>query len=174
MAADEPSVGRLIFKLVLKFVVPLVVVLSFIPGPNGQPIISWSDWLPDKQLITDAKKMLGKAPIKDNPFSNTSSKKTIYKWKDEHGRWQFSQDPPRNIATKAETFTVSANINTMAAPTTIDTNNDNTDTIKMHEIDKPAFPLPTTISPMDIPKLIENTKNIQKIMDQRNKNLEGR
>ncbi len=175
MATENSSIGRLILKLAFKFILPLVIILSFIPGPNGKPIMDWSAWLPNKQLMTDAKKMLGQAPIKDNPFK---TEKTVYKWKDEHGNWQFSQTPPKNLATKSEKFSVSSKVNTMSAPPAVETDSssgggsDQSDTVKMHEIDKPSFPSPTTISPADIPKLIENVKNVQKIMDQRGEKLE--
>ena len=68
----------------------------FIKGPNGKPLMTIEDLLPAGASEP--------APIES---------KTVYRWQDENGVWQFSDDPA--AAGLAEQMVLDGNINTMPA-----------------------------------------------------------
>ena len=107
-------------KVILVLVLLLGVVLPMmIKGPDGKPIMSVDDWIPDvdTEQVTGAVDQLqalssgqvapdqagtlpdpspNNAPmVKDSdPAMLGSSSGKMYKWQDENGRWHFSSQKP--------------------------------------------------------------------------------
>ena len=156
-----------IFWITVKFVTPVVVLLSLIPSPNGKPFIDWSDLMPSadtQQKVAD----LIDIDISDfsaddltAPFKETKTR--VYKWRDEKGQWHFSQDPPLHL--KSETMILSNKINTMKAPEKMPekrpasaTSSFNTSTPTGTGIGLPYG---------NVKQLMQDAKNLQKISDER-------
>lgn len=91
-----------LIKALLALLLPLLVVLMVLPGPDGKPVMSLSDWMPEKPDTG----WLSKTPL--------SRETSLYRWQDEQGHWNFSQEKPTNTALY-ETMTVSGNVNTLPA-----------------------------------------------------------
>jgi len=95
-----------------KFLLLLLVVLGlglpmFLKGPDGRPIMTISDWLPETEslrrsvrklqsttasLIPDAAVVTGSAT---GLSRTTLGNGEMYKWQDEHGGWHFSNQKPQ-------------------------------------------------------------------------------
>lgn len=97
---------------------------------------------------------------------------SVYKWKDAEGNWQFSDTPPENDV--AEQVTVSTHLNRDIAPPPPETREVTTTESKSGKtklIRDDGF-APTTISPDKISTLVEDAKNVQKLVDDRKKQLD--
>lgn len=68
-------------KLLFALVILVVVVPMFIKGPDGQPIMSFSDWMPAKPQV--------KSPV-------SSSSPEYYRYRDVDGNWQYTDRPPED------------------------------------------------------------------------------
>ena len=86
--------------VLLVFVTILLVLPMLIKGPNGRPIMTVSDWIPDFGIQASnggLKVSSGAGGIqiasKDKPGSLLPAGK-MYKWKDEKGRWHYSNEKP--------------------------------------------------------------------------------
>ena len=86
-------------KIMVLLLVAAFAGLFFIKGPAGEPIMSLEDLM----------------PTVDEP--QTSEPETVYKWQDENGVWQFSNQPRDAVIaeTIGETVEYDGNINTMPA-----------------------------------------------------------
>ena len=92
----ERSLFFMIAKPVIIFMIPTILVMSFLPGPSGKPLMSFSDWLPSKDSFKPIISLLEKSGI-DARFLNAllpDSKKVMYRWKDRDGKWQLSEVVP--------------------------------------------------------------------------------
>ncbi|WP_430460633.1 DUF4124 domain-containing protein [Thalassolituus sp. LLYu03] len=121
----------------------------FIKGPNGQPLMT--------------------LPQKDQQLSTEETRQTYYKWQDEKGQWHFGDDVPKDAKTVAVEIDTAANI---------------LQSVKM-PVAEPVKPkakaqttpsaipgIPMTVNPAEIPKLIEDAKNVQTMVDDRARQLE--
>jgi hypothetical protein len=158
--------------------------LFVLKKPDGTPILSMQDFLPDisslaldaKKLIRDAKELtssIGNSPdgnSEDGAEQNAQAESGIYRWKDSNGQWQFSDTPPTNQS--AEAINVSGNLNkdlvaTYEPPKELaienDTANSNTGST--------ASLVPMTISPDEVSKLMKDVNNMQQLMDDRGEQL---
>lgn len=81
------------FKIVLLLAVVLIAPL-YIPGPDGQPIMSIDDWIP-RDLIASMGSAANKLTdtAEDLGDGMTGSKPQIYRWRDEYGALHFSDTP---------------------------------------------------------------------------------
>jgi len=55
----------------------------FIKGPDGEPIMSLSDWIPEKP---DVSALSG----------SSNAPQEFYRYQDEHGNWQYTDRPPED------------------------------------------------------------------------------
>ena len=79
------------------FLVAVVALPMFIPGPDGRPIMSLDDWIPS-DLISGAGETLGhlsgvvgsKGVLE---FGESTNEDNIYTWRDEHGGIHYGDKP---------------------------------------------------------------------------------
>lgn len=161
-----------IFWITVKFVTPVVVILSFLPGPNGKKIIDWSDMLPSQQVQKKVANMINvdlpELSLGDMETPFAEKKTTIYKWQDEKGRWHFSEGPPMNKS--AEKVVVSNKVNTMPAPPKID-NQDNSNNPHQPKAiisdDFSTSPGITSVPIGRVKKLMQDAQKMQQVNDDR-------
>lgn len=154
--------------LILVFVLPMIM-----PGPNGKPVMSPKDWLPDASTVdkitgffTGSVNKAANLAGQEDLLKNT--KKQLYKWQDEKGRWHFSDDPMQ-AALHATEEKMPEVFNTMAPPPMPEKGSAGASTSN----DSGGFKFsPTSIPVQDIPKLIEDTKKVRAQLEERNKDLE--
>jgi hypothetical protein len=166
----------LIIKLFCFVLVAGLAGLFVLKKPDGSPWLSVDAFMSDTQTIgSNMRDLMNKvknttANSEENTSNNNNRNKSIYRWKDVKGQWQFSDIPPTDQV--AETILVSGNLNkdiaekyTPPEEKTVETNNNEDDQSQNANI------MPTTLSPEKISKLINDTKNIQKLMDDRSTQL---
>lgn len=137
---------------------------------DGQPWIQWSEenaafQQPD-QLTRD---QLAVLDIK-------AQKNIYYRWQDDDGVWQFSELPNRNTLNMVVRTDPNANVLQGLSEDAIDaafgrvknTNSimENNPLANGEGLDQ-TLPIPTTIPMTEIPDLIEQAKDVQRIMDER-------
>lgn len=163
----------LIIKLAIMLLVFVVIIPMLIPGPGGKPVMSVKDWIPDfraiEAKITAFIQDTGDAIQKKTGMDVGVEKPKMYKWKDQYGNWQFSDNPadvPAHIR-NAQKVDLPSVANTMQAPPKVDFGGSDA-----KSKGKSAVPLPMTISPAKIPQLIDDAKNLQQTANQRAARLE--
>ena len=75
----------------MKFTLVLFVLLTLgltllMTGPDGRPLMSLDDWVPDTSQLP--------ALPESAPTTLSASSGKMYKWQDEKGRWHFSYQKP--------------------------------------------------------------------------------
>lgn len=102
----------------IKFTLGLFIVLTlvfplFLKGPDGRPLMTISDWIPDvggfglyevKSVIDISASQQVAEPVLTAesqgklgtiaPKRQTGGAGKMYKWQDEQGRWHFSSEQP--------------------------------------------------------------------------------
>lgn len=160
----------------------VLAIPLFIMGPDGKPMMTKDDWMPDlsavQKVISTAKNVAhngnlasveGIQAIGESVGETAAPAKAqkIYKWKDAKGVWQFSNSPPPADVKNAQQQDMPKMSNVMQA-------------VKVREAEVPregpsrdvSIPFPSTIPLQDIPKLIDDAKNVQKLADQRQRALD--
>lgn len=149
-------------KLIFKCVVMLIVVVGasnymmyITTGTSPFSGFSWSKWR-DKVPSFNT-------PSLDN-LSPISGKQKVYKWVDEHGVTQYSTEAPPQT-TPTQTLELDPNTNIvqsvrMPEATPEETNNS----------PQVALPEGPIYSPDNIKQLMDNAKNVQKLLDERHQN----
>lgn len=83
---------KLFIKLILVLIVGGLVLPLWLKGPDGQPIMSISDWMPDVSALS---KLLDKIPSTPTATDSQAAEgKQFYKWQDEEGGWHYSDRAP--------------------------------------------------------------------------------
>lgn len=107
-----------------------------------------------------------------------------YRWQDNNGVWQFSVLPNRNTTNFVVRTDPDANVLQSLSAEQIDrvfgrvaaNENSITQTNPLANgkgLDTGLLPIPTTVPVTEIPKLLEQAKDVQKIAEQRLKQMEG-
>lgn len=145
---------------------------------SGKLSIQWSKETPDQgpeQLTSDQIALMGKISAQENIF---------YRWQDDDGVWQFSQTPNPNTLNLVMRTDPNANLLSGMSSDQIDialgryrpeTKNsitENNPFAKGEELNK-ELPIPATIPFTEIPKLIQQAKDVQSIMDQRKQHYDN-
>ena len=163
-----------VFKIIVKFVTPVIVLLSFIPGPNGKKLIDWSDLLPSPSTQKKVSNIIGTElpDLNVDDISNTftETKTTVYKWKDEKGQWHFSQEKPEHL--KTQKLVISNKINTIKAPPKRPTASKAKKTTAATS-DANFNHIGDVYSPTRIKKLMDDAKNMQNVSDNRAATLDN-
>ena len=158
-----------LFWIIIKFVTPVVVLLSFIPSPTGKPFIDWKELLPDADTQKTVAKLINidvsDVSIKNIESTFTEKKTTVYKWKDNKGQWHFSEEQPLHL--KAQTVVISNKVNTIQAPSKI-----NSDTTQTANPSNNSNTLSTNTLPYgNVKQLMQDAKNLQNLADDRSTKL---
>ena len=151
--------------LVLGFLLPLVL-----PGPDGKPIMSLSDWVPDSSALGPVAvvvdRLRSKLPrIMSEGPEVIAEPEVLYKWRDERGVWHFTNDPalaPQGVTAQA----MPAIGNAMPAPQIPDAQ----ETASAESaIDLPVVP---GLPQVSVGEMVENAKDIREMSEQHIKTLE--
>lgn len=171
--------------LLLGFVVPMIM-----PGADGKPLMSYQDWLPDKNSVdalqrkakqgaqalysvleSGAQAVETQSPALSSTLeilngSELSSQK-VYKWQDEFGQWHFTDDPAVALQRGANSSEVEQQIlsyseNTMPAPP------------RAQSSDVPmAAPVePFEPSLKNIPRVLDEAHRVKDLLEQRYRDAE--
>ena len=106
-------------QLLIKLVLVLVVVGLFLPhwlkGPDGQPVMSIEDWVPDISALSNLVDKIPSVPTTITAGDSPSAEvKQFYKWLDAEGSWHYSDKAP-DLALKVEKQALPQMTNTMEA-----------------------------------------------------------
>jgi Domain of unknown function (DUF4124) len=100
-----------------------------------------------------------------------ANKTTVYKWQDATGEWHFSnQPPPAGINSSVKTYRSDVNITQAPAPPVAPKPEP---TEKSAAIPKGPAPLLPITDPGRVEQLIDDAKNVQKLVNDRQKNLDA-
>lgn len=88
-------------KIIFVLIVGAIVLPMFLKGPDGQPIMSLSDWIPETPDISG---------ISLGADSGSSGSSAYYRYKDSQGNWQYSDEPPANAEFELVEVDTNANI----------------------------------------------------------------
>ncbi len=165
-------------SLFVKFFSFLIVIgiagLFVLKKPDGTPWLSLHDFMPDTSSI---KRSISDVIPEKASGGGVRENVSVYRWKDSDGNWQFSDTPPDDIQT--EQVLVNTEVNRDLAPIPSQSSNailgsplgsqkkGNAALIRDHKIS------PTTVSPSDIPTLINDANDVQELMDNRQDQLDS-
>ena len=159
---------KLGYKLMLFALVALFALPMFMIKPDGKPMMTLSDWIPDTKAIskvgTKLRNMTSDTPSLDN-FSVTTKAK-MYSWKDDRGVMHFSEQPPaEDSAVQVKVRDMPKEVNLMNAVKPRQPSGTSGDARQGQSGFKLAFP--STVPIKEIPKLIDDAKALQQLADQR-------
>lgn len=163
-------------KLYVKFLLFILVLgvagLFFIKKPDGQPWLSLDDFMPDvPSLMAQASNMLDGAERKLDKATSSdpnAGKTKVYKWRDSSGNWHLSDKPISAAGGRDKVMHVDPDTNLVggvreSAPEVEQSRSDGVIN---------AVPLPMTVSPDKVGKLIDDAKAVQDLMDDRSQQLD--
>ena len=152
---------KLFIKLVLFIVVLAVAAPYVMKGKDGKPLMEFnlSDTISSITNIFKAPSSI-QEEVTSGGIPVTSDK--VFKWKDENGRWHFS-DKPVDGQQVSTHIIPKANI---LAPVKIPGKEEE----KEEPSATPGIPVPMTAQ--NVPKLIDDAKNVQKLLNDRQSQLD--
>ncbi len=159
--------------MLITLIVMTVVMPMIIPGQDGKPMMTIDDWIPDvtgmKNTVVDKFKEVlytaNEAVEGNTGVSVGIERPKLYKWQDENGTWHFS-DRADSALTNQTSQMIPKIKNTMGAPPKIDFG-DSDNAGSGRSVREPSIPLPLSVGPDKISKLIDDVKNVQKMADDR-------
>ena len=165
---------KLMFKLMLVVLVLVVASPFILPGKNGQPLFSFSDIkMPDFSSFFGSQKskvvVIPENSTIEKEITDKKNVTTVHKWMDEYGVWQFSDQ--NNSGGNSELLKINSNINVVKSMEVAKPEDETAESNAASDTESSMadIPLPTTIPMKDIPKLINDTKELKKTLDQRYK-----
>lgn len=189
---------KLLHKLILLGLGGALVAPMYIKGPNGSPLMSINDWIPQDAASLVGKVSDLKSGLQDKmQEAEGSGKEIFYKWKDENGVWQMTQYKPAHLAeADIEERVIYANANiiksldsseiasALSAPLqegkkfsykpkskSSEATNEVADLIETNADDLEGG-LVTTVPITKIPQMINDAKNIDTVMQNRMKTID--
>lgn len=148
-------------------------------GQSSQQWIQWSEKTAQQAFNPDTltREQLAMLDLKEQD-------NIYYRWQDAKGIWQFSKLPNRNTLNYVVRTNPDANVLQSLAQEDIDrvfgrtpansgnSITDNNPLANGKGLQNGMLPLPTTVPVTEIPKLIEQAKDVQKIMEARVKQMD--
>lgn len=131
--------------LMLAVLVAAVIAPYFIKGSDGQPLMSFDSPAPDI-------------------LSSEETRQQFVKWQDASGVWHFGETAPDGVQSETVHVDTAANI---IRSVKIEKPTAKTSSAKSTEITQPSLPMPMTISPDKVGKLIEDAQNVENLMNDR-------
>lgn len=154
---------KLFIKLVVFIVVLAVAAPYVMKGEDGKPLMEFN--LADTiSRITGIFKSTSSDAEEQTSTGLPVTSDKVYKWKDENGRWHFS-DKPLDGEKVTTHIIPKANI---LAPVKIPGNEE--EEAEVEPTETPAIPVPMTVQ--NVPKLIDDANNVQKLLDDRKSQLD--
>jgi hypothetical protein len=158
-------------KLLLPLIMLVFVVPMIMPGPNGKPVMSFKDWLPNSASVERVRTSLlswwhriSNVVEQNTGLDVAPEPAQFFKWQDANGTWHFTNRA--DMASKdAQRQALPTATNTMAPPPVVERERDH-DSEPSPKASMPV-PLPTTIPVDKIPQLIDDAKKLQKISQER-------
>ncbi len=106
--------------------------------------------------------------------STPSTRQTFYKWQDASGQWHFGEQAPEGVQAVAINVDTAANIiQSVKAPAAPVAEPALTKTAVDTSVPAPLPGVPFTVNPADIPQLLEQTKQLQQQMGQRQQQIDA-
>jgi len=101
---------KLMHKIILLGLVGAMAAPMVIKGPDGQPLMNISDWMPQNaDAIIASVQSIGQSSSSDTAGAGAE---IFYKWKDKNDVWQMTEYRPTGLSEdKIETLTIYANAN---------------------------------------------------------------
>jgi len=134
--------------------------LFFVAGPNGEPILALDDLKPDSPRLESS----------SGTSAGTSAGTTkVYKWQDENGVWQFSNQPVDEG--QGEVLELDGNINTMPATDTSILNSKRASSGPRSSV--MSIPAGLTTVPGDkVQEMMNTVNNLQQSVDDRKADMD--
>ncbi|GAA3944312.1 DUF4124 domain-containing protein [Litoribacillus peritrichatus] len=151
---------KLMIKLLLLGLVGAIVAPMLIKGPDGRPLMSWQDFFSSSDS--------GAASVSSLPQSS-SGVTTVYKWKDAEGQWHFSDKAIEGENHETLKYNPNANIIQSLAKKEEESEIEVKPVAALKETSGPSL---TTVPLTEVPELMDQAKQYQSLIDQRNKSLE--
>ena len=154
----------MMIKLLILIVILACIGPFFIKGPDGQPLATLEDWkmdLPDSpmDLLPDS----AQESVPDVP--EVTEVTEVYRWQDENGVWQFSNNP--NDAPGAEVMALDGKINIIESAQLPPTSSPDT-----RKSIPSSIPSVATVAPGQAAELMETVTNLQDTIDQRKADMD--
>lgn len=165
-------------KLIIKFFCFILVLgvggLFFINKPDGTPWLSLADLTPDISL-NSVKSSIDEMVPDQLTGADSAGAVPVYRWQDAEGNWQYSDTPPPGL--EVQQVMVGTDLNRDLAPEFSPQTKvgDQSSGGKAYFIKDSSNPSPSSnnvANPTQVTKLINDAKNVQKLMDNRQKQLE--
>ena len=86
-------------RIILVAILAAVIAPMFIKGPDGEPIMSLSDWLPSRDI-----------DMPSVSSGSSGSAPEYYRYQDASGNWQFTDQPPAGVAYELVEVDTNANV----------------------------------------------------------------
>jgi len=160
------------FVYLISFILILALMGLFVlKKPNGQTWISVNDLLPNTSMIDGKiKSFTGKILLAYESFRSAENNKIelgnevkIYRWKDSNGNWSYSDKPNASVESK-QVFLDPKDIVVLPA-FEVPTNDD------LLQKNNKALPSSLPTSPSKILDVYKDANNVQKLMDDREQNI---
>jgi hypothetical protein len=163
-------------KLIITFFSFLLVLgfsgLFVLKKPDGTTWLTLDTIIP--ALSFDSiKESVGEA-LPDQIIGGNGEQVMVYKWKDAEGNWQFSDKPPEEKRVEQVMLSTRLNRDLVPALKTVNSSDVQPDSDNKTPLMKQAPSIsPTTIAPGKISKLIDDARNVQTLMNDRQAQLEA-
>ncbi len=159
-------------KLFIKLMITILVIGVLLPftilkGKDGRPLLSFSDWKLPESDIPLANKLKSATDV-----DNLGSGDVIYNWTDDEGNIQFSNSPPpAGVGYTVKDYDPNLNV-IQSVEVPVDEPEDELNSESEKQITG-TEDIGNPYSSEKVEKLFEDTKNIEKLLNQRFKNQEA-
>lgn len=150
-------IKKLMLKVAIKFgiIVGIMLVVPYYFYNGGQ--------LPDLMGVLDFSREEAKPPVLPENISSVTTDRevTVYQWLDANGIRQFGSTPPAGV--EAEVMQLKPDRNVIQAVKI--PRDEEASAEKQNQVEEPVLKNP--YNPETVKKMIEDAKNVQKLLDQR-------
>lgn len=134
-------------KIIFVLFLGAIIAPMFIKGPDGEPIMSISDWIPEKPDVSSLS-------------SSSEGQAAFYRYQDAEGNWQYTDRPPEGV--NAELVEVNTNANVIQSVEA-----------KPKETARAEASAPGVAGYVDNMKdVMQDAEDVQKLMDDREGQLQ--
>lgn len=103
-------------------------------------------------------------------FNGQNTQQSFYKWQDEQGQWHLSDTAPEGVQAIKVEIDTTANVLPSLQALEPEKSMAKASSVNKEPAPKPSLPL--TLNPMQVPKLIDQAKDVERLMQERQNNLE--